>query len=507
MAVFTEDFEDKSQEDGVFPKARHIFGLMGFLGFAVVYSMRVNLSIAIVTMVNQTTIPHHNINNSTADETCSTSSTSSASTTTSLLSPFSNISKHQSFEAEGEFDWDETTQGLVLGSFYYGYTLTQIPGGRMAEIYGGKMIYGIGVLTCAVFTLLTPLAARWNLTAMLAVRFIAGLCEGVTYPSIHVMLSHWIPPLERSTFSAMVYCGSYIGTFVSLPFAGWLCTLDFMDGWPLAFYIFGIFGIVWFGFWMYLVHEWPSTHPRISPSELAFIERSVKLTQSESHAASAAAEMEKTPWLSILTSLPLWAIVITQFAWSWSLFTLMTELPTYMDQILHFDVQSNSALSGLPFLTTYLMGVLCSRVAEWFLENTNISLVNSYRLWNSIAMVIPAFGLIGAAQVGCNGTWVMVMLAGLGAFSGAIYASIQLNHINLSPKYAGTMYGLTNTIGCMTGFLSPYVTGLIISGNNTLAQWRYVFYLAAALNFVGNLFYIRFVSTEEQSWSINSKNR
>lgn len=43
-----------SEIDGKFPKARDILGLMGFLGFANVYAMRVNLSVAIVAMVNST---------------------------------------------------------------------------------------------------------------------------------------------------------------------------------------------------------------------------------------------------------------------------------------------------------------------------------------------------------------------------------------------------------------------------------------------------------------------
>lgn len=34
--------------------------LLGFLGFANVYAMRVNLSVTIVAMVNQTAIPHIN---------------------------------------------------------------------------------------------------------------------------------------------------------------------------------------------------------------------------------------------------------------------------------------------------------------------------------------------------------------------------------------------------------------------------------------------------------------
>lgn len=37
---------------------------------------------------------------------------------------------------------------------------------------------------------------------------------------------------------------------------------------------------------------------------------------------------------------------------------------------------------------------------------------------------------------------------------------------------------------------------------DTLSQWRKVFYIAAAVSIVGNLFYIVFASATEQSWSM-----
>lgn len=59
----------------------------------------------------------------------------------------------------------------------------------------------------AVFTLLSPIAAYTNFTFFIAVRALAGLSEGVTYPAMHAMLAKWIPPLERSKFAAYVYAG------------------------------------------------------------------------------------------------------------------------------------------------------------------------------------------------------------------------------------------------------------------------------------------------------------
>ena len=32
--------------------------------------------------------------------------------------------------------WHESQQGIILGMFFYGYVLTQLPGGRLAEIIG-----------------------------------------------------------------------------------------------------------------------------------------------------------------------------------------------------------------------------------------------------------------------------------------------------------------------------------------------------------------------------------
>lgn len=68
------------------------------------------------------------------------------------------------------------------------------------------------------------------------------------------------------------------------------------------------------------------------------------------------------------------------------------------------------------------------------------------------------------AYVGCDKVAAQLLLALPGALAGAVYAGNQMNHMALSPKYAGTMYGITNAAANMCGFLAPYVIGLIIEG-------------------------------------------
>lgn len=465
------------EDTKAFIKSRHILGILGFLGFANVYAMRVNLSVAIVAMVNETTPIVPNSNN-TFDH-C----------------PAPNVT-NSTTPSGGEFDWDTRTQGIVLGSFFYGYVLTQVPGGRLAEMFGGKMVYGLGVLITAIFTMLSPIAARTNFTLFIIVRILEGMGEGVTFPSMHAMLAKWIPPLEMSKFGAYVYAGTNFGTIISLPLSGWLCSLKLWGGWPLSFYLFGALGVVWFVFWMLLVYDSPSTHPRIDRQEQAYILASVG-PQDE--------DRRSVPWGKMLTCLPLWAILVTQCGNSWAFYTLLTELPTYMAHILHFDIEANSVLSAIPYLTSWVAGIFFSILADWLLLKGYITQSLSYKVWNSVASVIPSLGLLGVAYVGCDKVAAQLLLAIPGAFGGAQYAGNQMNHIALSPKYAGTMYGITNAVSNICGFMAPYVTGLLISGRETLGQWRMVFYLAAGINIGANLFYVAFSSAKEVPWSRSSR--
>lgn len=42
-------------------------------------------------------------------------------------------------------------------------------------------------------------------------------------------------------------------------------------GWESVFYACGAMGVAWYAFWLLLVFDSPSTHPRITPEELTYI--------------------------------------------------------------------------------------------------------------------------------------------------------------------------------------------------------------------------------------------
>ena len=63
----------------------------------------------------------------------------------------------------------------MLGSFYYGYAFLQLPGGCLALKFGGTRIFGYAIFMASLLTLLTPVATRYSVYGLIAVRASEGL--------------------------------------------------------------------------------------------------------------------------------------------------------------------------------------------------------------------------------------------------------------------------------------------------------------------------------------------
>ena len=51
-------------------------------------------------------------------------------------------------------------QSQVIGAFLYGYVISQVPGGRLAEMFGAKLIMAVSLGGIALLNLLVPVASR-----------------------------------------------------------------------------------------------------------------------------------------------------------------------------------------------------------------------------------------------------------------------------------------------------------------------------------------------------------
>ena len=80
------------------------------------------------------------------------------------------------------------------------------------------------------------------------------------------------------------------------------------------------------------------------------------------------------------------------------------------------------------------------------------------------AHVGPAICLIVVSYIGCQKMWTLVLLTLAVSLQGAIYSGYYINHLDLSPNFAGTIYGLISGIASINSWLAPLTVATLTEG-------------------------------------------
>ncbi|XP_055545792.1 putative inorganic phosphate cotransporter isoform X2 [Wyeomyia smithii] len=432
---------------------RHVQTLLLFFGLTVAYALRVNLSVAIVAMVDKN-------------------------------------AANKDFE---EFDWDQKTQSVILSSFFWGYVVTQIPAGQMAQRFGAKILLLFSLGICSSLAVLTPICANIGGSKLVVgLRILQGLSQGFIFPSTHTLLSKWAPVSERGRLGTYCYAGAQFGTVIMLAISGVLASSSF--GWPGIFYISGAAGLVWTVMWFFFGGNSPVEHGTISAEERDFIENSLG---NQDHSKKIV-----TPWKAIFTSAPMIALIITHSSHNWGFWTLLTEMPTYMKNVLELEIKKNALLSSLPYLVMWILSLIFSPISDFLINHHYLSRVASRKVFNSIGLWIPMCALLGLAFVPAGQTDLAIgLLTAAVGINAATYLGFQVNHIDLAPNHAGTMMGITNCAANIMSIIAPLIVGQVLDDDKDPVQWRTVFYIAAGVYFFGNLVFVLLGKADIQSWN------
>lgn len=229
----------------------------------------------------------------------------------------------------------------------------------MANRYGGKRIVTIFMLIPSLCTLLTPLLLRTNPYLVLPVRIIMGLCSGVVLPAWYDLIGIWVPPFERSRFTAFCWIGQVFGTILAYSTSGLLCAHTPDNGWPSIFYVHGSVTLLFVLCWQFLVADRPTKHRRISQAELSYIAKFVSAKTKE--------ESRDIPWRAILTARPVLAIYICHICDAWTFFTLLICLPMFLKDVLKLDVQKNGLYSSIPYVAFAISLFVCGNIADFLI--------------------------------------------------------------------------------------------------------------------------------------------
>ncbi len=203
------------------------------------------------------------------------------------------------------------------------------------------------------------------------------------------------------------------------------------------------------------------------------------------HKADKRKDRKVPPYLKIATSVPFLAAVFTQTAMMWGNNALISNGPTYLNNIQHIPLTKvriqaitkvylyllymlslqNGILSALPYLLSFLWSLPSGWLADWLITNKKMSRANVRKMMTTIGMAIPGIGMILLTLVDCNPILAVVVLCVSIMVNSSILSGFNVNCLELAPNYASTMKAIAGTFSSSTGFFAPILIGRITEGN------------------------------------------
>ncbi|VDP32477.1 unnamed protein product, partial [Soboliphyme baturini] len=399
-------------------------------------------------------------------------------------------------EHTAPFRWSAAQLGLIESSFFYGYLVTQLPGGFIANRFPATRLFGFAVGITSLLNLLMPVACESAIGLVVLIQILQGLTQGVAYPAVHGIWRFWAPPMERTKLATTTFTGSYAGAVVGLPLSALLTSYC---GWSMPFYVYGICGGIWFIFWYVLIFETPAKHPTITMQERAHIENAIGRTSSKP------VKFSNVPWKEIFKSKCVWAILVANFCRSWTFYLLLISQLSYMKEVLSMEIEhvrhlvESGLLASLPHIAMSIVVLAGGQLADSLRSHKLLSTTAVRKLFNCGGFGMEAVFLICCAYVRNPVAAVTCLILAVG-FSGFAISGFNVNHLDIAPRYASILMGMSNGIGTFAGMICPMITERLTTTYYNYG-WTTVLLLAGLIHLTGITFYAIFASGEQQPWA------
>ncbi|RAM62391.1 MFS transporter [Herbaspirillum rubrisubalbicans] len=359
-----------------------------------------------------------------------------------------------------EFHLKPSDLGILLSSFFLGYSLLQLPGGWLADRYGSRPVIVLSILMWSIFTGVTGMA--WSVTSLVVIRFVFGVGEGA-FPAASVKgVAENFTREERPKMSSLLMSSNYIGSMLA-PLL--IAPLILHFGWRNVFHTIGIAGLV------FALVYWFCVRP-VKPG----------LDGPKAINKAAFAALLKTPLM--------WKIVAVWFGLSIINKGLDSWMPTYLMTVRGLNLKAVGLLLPLP----YIMAGLSTAIGGWVMVRFFDGREKLLLIASSLLTAVFVYCMYTASSV--EGVIAWQCLAYF--FKSFVLATcIALPTKMLQEQLVGSGVGMVNLGGQLAGFISPLVIGFLVSA---FANYDYAFgfLISAALFSVVVSLFIRTSKTGAQ---------
>jgi D-galactonate transporter len=377
-----------------------------------------------------------------------------------------------------ELGMTATVFGFASGIFFLGYLLLEVPSNLALHRFGARRWLARIMVSWGV--LATAMAFVPNPTTLVVLRFLLGIAEAGFFPGIILYLTYWFPASQRAKavaiFMAAIPVSTAIGATLSSALISFGDGAFGLTGWRFMFLVEGLPAILLAAVtWFYLTDR-PSQATWLTSEEREWLTSELEAERRQTEAA------HHWPLRKALTHPRILALAFVYFGITYGVYALGFFLPTI---VAGFEQQYGTDLStmesGLVTAVPYVIGAVV--MVFWGMHGDR----TGERVWHVAIPVLLGGVCIPIALYMGNpiAAMVAVTVCAVGVCA-ALPTFWALPSNFLSGAAAAGGIALINSLGNISGFAAPYITGALrdVTGSQKAGLWVVGLVMIAAAGLV-----------------------
>ncbi|HTY25248.1 MAG TPA: MFS transporter [Desulfomonilaceae bacterium] len=361
-------------------------------------------------------------------------------------------------QMQQQLGFSETIYGLGAGIFFIGYFIFEIPSNLLLEKVGPRRWIGRIMITWGLVSALTMFVNSAG--TFYLCRFILGVMEAGFFPGIILYFTYWYPASRRAHTTALFLTAIPVSGVIGGPLSGWILESFSgtygLAGWQWLFVLEGIPSLV-----MGIITLWYLDDGIDSAKWLTQDEKQVL----KHHIAVEKQEKSRHSLRDGLLDWRVWLFGFVYFCFVAGLYGISFWLP----QMIKSSGVQNALYIGL---LTAIPNAVAIVGMLWIGRSSDKTLE---RRWHTlICAIVAGLGLGFSAAFGSSTTIAVVAVTvGLVGIMACLSIFWSVPTAILAGTAAAGGIALVNSMGNLSGFVSPYMLGYIKDATKSLSLGLY----------------------------------
>ena len=358
----------------------------------------------------------------------------------------------------------QTIFGLGAGIFFLGYFIAEVPSNVLLHRFGARIWIARIMITWGIIAALMGFIQ--NGTQFIVLRFLLGIAEAGFFPGVIFYLTLWFPARYRARVFATFYLGlpiaQIIGAPISVGLMQWGDTIGY-EGWRLMYVLEGIPSIILGIICLKYLTNTPKEAQWLTTDQRQWLMDTLEKEEREK-TEHADAHLSKSTIIKQVFKNPLvWLMALVYFGITSGSNAMFFFLPSVLESFrntfgMEISLIQNGLLTAIPYAFAAVGMILWSRRSDRKQE----------RHKHGACAALMAASAIAIALI-VNQPWAIIVgfiFLAIGVFS-AINIFWTLPGQTLTGVGAAAGIGLINSVGNLSGFTGPYLTGYLYTTTGT----------------------------------------